>query len=128
MAATLAQDLLVPLVLFASSLPMFAIAWRVGQGDLRWLNGLDAARLPDPAAVARRLGWLLASVGFALWLGALGLYWAGDRQGPLAVVTVLLLVAVNGLGLALFIAARRARRDYLPPRDGRAAGGGNGRP
>jgi hypothetical protein len=107
-------DLLVPALLFASSLPMFATAWRVGRGDLHWLNGLDAARLRDPRVVATRMARLLAMVGIALVLGALGVYWAGDAEGRMLAVVVVLLLAVNGLGLVVFRAVSAARRDYVP--------------
>ncbi|AWV07790.1 hypothetical protein [Marilutibacter maris] len=108
-------DLLIPTILATSSLPMFAIAFRVGSGDLHWLNGLDARRLRDPQRVAARMARLLALVGVALLLGAAGMYWAGEQQSRLALVTIALLVAVNGLGVALLVAVRRARHDYLPP-------------
>ncbi len=108
------RDLLVPALLFAGSLPMFAIAWRIGRGDLHWVNGLDARRLRDPAAVARRLARLLSLVGIALVLGAAGLYAAGDDEGRMITVVLVLLLVVNGLGFALFRAASSARRDYLP--------------
>ncbi|GAB3337300.1 hypothetical protein [Marilutibacter aestuarii] len=122
-----ARDLLVPALLFAGSLPMFAIAWRIGHGDLHWVNGLDARRLRDPAAVARRLARLLALVGVALVLGAAGLYVAGDDEGRMIAVVLVLLLVVNGLGLALFRAAGAARRDYLPgPRPTSDAGAGDG--
>ena len=122
------RDLLIPALLFAGSLPMFAIAWRVGHGDLHWLNGLAPTRLRDPAALGRRLGWLLAAVGIALWLVALGLYWAGGDPGRLALVSIALLVAVNGWAVALFVAARRAGREQLPPPGRPGDGRGSPRP
>ncbi|MCF7221102.1 hypothetical protein [Marilutibacter chinensis] len=119
-------DLLVPTLLAAGSLPMFAIAYRVARGDLHWLNGLDAGRLRDPQRIAARMSRLLGLVGVALLLGAAGMYWAGGMQARVGAVTVGLLIAVNGLGVALVLAIRRARRDYLPP--GQRHGGGNGQP
>lgn len=107
-------DLLVPTILAVSSLPLFAIAYRVGCGDLHWLNGLDARRLRDPDAVARGMARRLALVGVSILLGALGMYWAGADQARIAIVAIVLLVAVNGLGIALVLAVQRARRDYLP--------------
>ncbi len=107
------RDLLIPVLLFAGSLPVFAIAWRIARGELHWVNGLDARRLADPRSVATRLSRQLATVGALLVLGAIGLYWAGGDGGRATTVVVVLLLAVNGMGFMLFRTASVARRGYL---------------
>ncbi|HZH43372.1 MAG TPA: hypothetical protein VEY50_04755 [Lysobacter sp.] len=110
------RELLLPMIFAASAAPLFVIAGMVSRGRLHLIAGLDAARVRDPDSLARRLATLLAAVGFSVMLGGVGLLWAGaDRDRMLAVVLAML-VAVNGLAIALFVAVARAKRDYRPPR------------
>jgi hypothetical protein len=105
------MDALVPTILVASSLPMFAIAWRVGRGDLQWLGGLDSRQLREPRRLATRASRLLGLAGLAVLLGGPGLYWADNDEGRIALVVLLMLFAVNGLAIALVLAVRAAGRD-----------------
>lgn len=106
---------LLPLIFAVSAAPLFVIAGMVSRGHLHLIAGLDTRTVRDPAALARRLSRLLAATGFAVLLGGAGLLWAGeDRTRQLAVVLGLL-VAVNGLAIAIAVAASRARRHSGPP-------------
>lgn len=114
---TSTQPLLLPAIIVVSGLPILIAAVLVARGHLHLLNGLDASRLRDPAAVAARFARLLALMAIAIFLSALGYYWAHGNDSRILWVTVALLVAVNGLAVALMLALARARRDYRQPRD-----------
>ncbi len=114
--------LFVPVLLLLSSVPMFVVAVLVARGNLHLLNGLDADRLRHPQAVATRMSRLLGLVGVVIVAAAFGMYWAGGNEVRVMVVTGLLLLLVNGLAMALFVAVAAARRDYLPPGQSRQGG------
>ncbi|MEI2428972.1 hypothetical protein RDV84_24285 [Lysobacter yananisis] len=109
--------LVLPLIMAVSGLPVLVAAVLVARGNLRLINGLDAARLRDPAAAAARFARLLALVAISMFLAALGFYWAHGDYNRILVVTVLLLVSVNGLAVTMLIALSRLKRDYRAPRD-----------
>ncbi|ALN56944.1 hypothetical protein [Lysobacter enzymogenes] len=109
--------LVLPLIMAVSGLPVLVAAVLVARGNLRLINGLDAARLRDPAAAAARFARLLALVAISMFLAALGFYWAHGDYNRILVVTVLLLVSVNGLAATMLIALSRLKRDYRAPRD-----------
>ncbi|WP_223621625.1 hypothetical protein [Lysobacter sp. ESA13C] len=115
------HDYLVPIAMAVSAVPILVSAVLVARGNLHLINGLDASRLPDPARTAAKLARLLATTGVAMLLGGAGFYWAGDNEGRIALVVVALLLAVNGLAVALILAIGAARRSY---RD--RPGGGEG--
>ncbi|MGN7920015.1 hypothetical protein [Lysobacter antibioticus] len=115
------HDYLVPIAMAVSAVPILVSAVLVARGNLHLINGLDASRLPDPARTAAKLARLLATTGVAMLLGGAGFYWAGDNEGRIALVVVALLLAVNGLAVALILAISAARRSY---RD--RPGGGEG--
>lgn len=102
---------LAPAVMALSAMPLFLIAGLVRGGRLHLVNGLDASRLRDPAALARRLWRLLAAVGFAMLAGAAGLVWADADGSRITAVVVALVIAVNGLAVALVLAVARAPRN-----------------
>ncbi|MEH6420276.1 hypothetical protein [Pseudomonas sp. CGJS7] len=116
MAAAL-HAFILPGAMVISAVPILVAAVLVARGNLHLVNGLDASRLRDPAATAARLARLLALVAIALLLSALGYYWAAGDQTRIIGVSVALLLAVNGLAVALIVAAAKARRDYrdAPP-------------
>ncbi|KRA20074.1 hypothetical protein [Lysobacter sp. Root604] len=116
------QALLLPAIIVISGLPILIAAVLVARGNLHLLNGLDASRLRDPAAAAARFARLLALMAIAIFVSALGYYWAHGNDGRMLWVTVALLVAVNGLAVALMLALARAKRDYRQPRDDERAG------
>ncbi len=86
------NDVLAPLILAASGLPALAIAAWSGR---------------DGSAHARGTGLRWALIALALFLGALGLYLAGGNRTAQYAVVALLLVAVNGLCVALLLHLRR---------------------
>lgn len=88
---TMDQNLLIPLIVAASSLPAF-LAARAFEQD------------------RRRLATLMRLVGLAIMAGALGLIWAGDDRSRLLAVAAGLAVAVNGLGLVVLWHILRRRR------------------
>ena len=104
-----------PAIMILSGLPALIAAVLVSRGNLHLINGLDATRLRDPAAVAARFARLLALVSIAIFASALGFYWAHGDDSRTLWVTVALLVAVNGLAVALLLAVARAKRDYRSP-------------
>ncbi|KRD39086.1 hypothetical protein ASE35_01550 [Lysobacter sp. Root916] len=116
------QALLLPAIIVISGLPILIAAVLVARGNLHLLNGLDASRLRDPAAAAARFARLLALMAIAIFVSALGYYWAHGNDGRMLWVTVALLVAVNGLAVALMLALARAKRDYRQPRDDERTG------
>lgn len=116
------QALLLPAIIVVSGLPILIAAVLVARGHLHLLNGLDASRLRDPAAAAARFARLLALMAIAIFVSALGYYWAHGDDGRTLWVTVALLVAVNGLAVALMLALARAKRDYRQPRDDERTG------
>ena len=110
------ERLLVPLVFAISAAPVFVIAGIVARGNLAMVNGLDASRVRDPQRLARTLSRLLAGVGFAMLAGGTALLWAdGDRDRVLW-ATVGMVLAVNGLAVALIVVVARAKRDYVDRR------------
>lgn len=110
-----AASLIAPLLIALTSLPILVVAAYVRRGHLHLINGLDASRVPDPHALARRLSLLLVGVGLAMLAAAVGLYWAtGNESRGLLVVTAMIVV-VNALGIALVVAVVRARRGYREP-------------
>ncbi|SDY45771.1 hypothetical protein SAMN04487939_102230 [Lysobacter sp. yr284] len=114
--------LVLPLIMAVSGLPVLVAAVLVARGNLHLINGLDASRLRDPAAVAARFARLLALVAISMFLAALGFYWAHGDYNRVLVVTVLLLVSVNGLAVTMLVALSRLKRDYRAPRDDPRAG------
>ncbi|QWP76186.1 hypothetical protein J5226_21770 [Lysobacter sp. K5869] len=114
--------LALPLILAISGVPVLVAAVLVARGNLHLINGLDASRLRDPAAAAARFGRLLALVAISMFLAALGFYWAHGDYNRILVVTVLLLVSVNGLAVVMLVALSRLKRDYRAPRDDQRAG------
>lgn len=106
------HDSLVPLAMAVSAVPILVSAVLVARGNLHLINGLDASRLPDPARTAAKLARLLTATGAAMLLGGAGFYWAGADESRIAVVVVALLLAVNGLAVALILAIGAARRSY----------------
>ena len=109
-----------PAAMALSAVPIFLIAGLVRGGRLHLVNGLDARRVRDPERLARRLGLLLAAVGFSMLLGATGLIWANGVEGRVVAVVAGLLLAVNGLAIALILTVARARREDGGPRSGPA--------
>ncbi len=101
---------LAPAAMALSAMPIFLIAGLVRGGRLHLVNGLDARRVRDPHRLARRLGLLLAAVGASMLLGAAGLVWANGVEGRVVAVVAGLLLAVNGLAVALILTIARARR------------------
>lgn len=85
-------DATVPLIVAASSLPAFLVAWLL--------------RRDRP-----RLARLMALAGMAIAGGALGLAWAGDDPARVLAVVIAMAVAVNGLGLIILTDALRRRGD-----------------
>jgi hypothetical protein len=85
----------VPVVVAASGLPAVAIA--------AWL-----AR--SASALQRALALRMALVGLAILCGALGLYWAAGDPGRTRLVALAMVVAVNALGISMFLRARREAR------------------
>ena len=112
------DDFILPAAMVITAMPILVCAVLVARGNLRLLNGLDAQRLRDPDAVAARIERLLALTATAMLLAALGYYWARGDQGRITGVTVVLLVAVNGLAVLLLRAVAAARRSYREPGDG----------
>lgn len=89
----MAQTLLIPLIVAASSVPAF-LAARAFSSD------------------RPRLATLMRLVGLAILAGALGLAWAGDDGSRQLAVAVGVALAVNGLGVfVLWDILRRRRRD-----------------
>lgn len=100
---------LLPLIFAVSAAPLFVIAGMVSRGHLNLIAGLDARTVRDPAALARRLSRLLAATGFAVLLGGAGMLWAGEDRARQLLVVLAMLVAVNGLGIAIVTTVARAR-------------------
>lgn len=82
----------VPLLVACSGLPAIALA--------AWL-----ARSPLP--LRRGLALRMALVGIAILIGALGLHWAGAETARVRGVAIVLLLAVNALGISMLVHARR---------------------
>ncbi|MFQ6311017.1 hypothetical protein [Lysobacter capsici] len=110
--STTTHALMLPAIMLISAVPTLVAAVLVARGNLHLVNGLDASRLRDPAATAARLSRLLALIAIAILLAAPGYYWAAGNDSRTTGVTVALLVAVNGLVVALMLAVAKARRDY----------------
>lgn len=108
------NDYVAPFALALSGLSIVISSVLIARGRLGLIQGLNAARLRDPLAVAAKFARLLALTGIALLFGGLGLYWAGSEPARLWLVIVPLLIAVNGLGVAMIFAVRAARRGYRP--------------
>ncbi|MEI2454489.1 hypothetical protein ABU614_13920 [Lysobacter firmicutimachus] len=106
------DDFILPGAMVVTALPILVCAVLVARGQLHLVNGLDAARLRDPDAVAARIARLLALTAMAMLFAALGYYWANGEQSRTAGVTIALLVAVNGLAVLLIRAVAAARRSY----------------
>ena len=86
------MDAWVPLLVAATGLPAVAIA--------AWL-----ARSPQP--LQRSLALHMALVGLAIFMGALGLYWAAGDPGRIQAVVLAMVLAVNGLGVSMVLRLRR---------------------
>ena len=87
------DELFIPLIVAASSLPAFLAARAFAR---------DRARLAT----------LMRMVGMAILAGAVGLAWAGGDQARTLAVAIGLALAVNGLGLfVLWDVMRRRRRN-----------------
>lgn len=110
--STNTHALMLPAIMLISAVPTLVAAVLVARGNLHLVNGLDASRLRDPAATAARLSRLLALIAIAILLAAPGYYWATGNDSRTTGVTVALLIAVNGLVVALMLAVAKARRDY----------------
>lgn len=110
--STTTHALMLPAIMLVSAVPTLVAAVLVARGNLHLVNGLDASRLRDPAATAARLSRLLALIAIAILLAAPGYYWAAGNDSRTTGVTVALLIAVNGLVVALMLAVAKARRDY----------------
>jgi hypothetical protein len=82
-----------PLLVAIGAMPALGIA--------AWYARAAADRL----ARAIALHWAL--IALAMFLGAAGLHWAGGDPRSVAAVAVLMLVAVNALGLSLLVRLRR---------------------
>lgn len=104
--------LVVPGVMVISALPVLVAAVLVARGNLQLINGLDPARLRDPFAAAAKFSRLLALVAISMFIAALGYYWAHGNQNHMLIVTVLLLIAVNGLAVTMMFALAALKRDY----------------
>jgi hypothetical protein len=103
------QDLIVPVLIALTAMPLFVAAGYVARGHLHLVNGLDPARVRDPRGLARRLARLLAAAGFAMVGGAAAMVWAGGEPTRVTAVAVALVVVVNLIALALIITVARAR-------------------
>ncbi|ALN86826.1 hypothetical protein IEQ11_16505 [Lysobacter capsici] len=123
--STTTHALMLPAIMLISAVPTLVAAVLVARGNLHLVNGLDASRLRDPAATAARLSRLLALIAIAILLAAPGYYWAAGNDSRTTGVTVALLIAVNGLVVALMLAVAKARRDYRD-RDARRNDTANG--
>lgn len=89
------MDLFAPLLVAIGGMPALGIA--------AWY-----ARVANPLARIVALHW--AMIALCMFLGALGLYWAGAQQGRIATVAVLMVVAVNALALSMILRLRRGDR------------------
>lgn len=116
------NEFVLPAIMLISAAPILVAAVLVARGNLQLINGLDASRLRDPAAAASRFGKLLAMVAIAMLLAALGFYWAHGDQSRTMGVTIALLVAVNGVAVAMMLALAKFKRDYRAPRDDQRTG------
>jgi hypothetical protein len=83
-------DTAVPLIVAASSLPAFLVAWLL--------------RRDRP-----RMSRLMTLVGVAIAGGALGLAWAGEDEARVLAVVIAMAIAVNGLGVMILVDAIRRR-------------------
>ena len=92
----------VPLVLAISSLPAFIAAALIRRSASATRPG--GGRSGGPA-----LARLMLLVGVAILAGAAGLLWAGDNETRRLAVIVAMVLAVNGLGLALIFSLGRKR-------------------
>lgn len=116
------HEFLLPAVMLISGLPILVAAVLVARGHLQLINGLDPSRLRDPAAAASRFSKQLALVAISMFLAALGFYWGHGDQTRTMWVTIALLVAVNGVAVAMIVTMARLKRDYLAPRDDQRTG------
>ncbi len=86
------MDAWVPLVVACSGLPAVGIA--------AWL-----ARSPQP--LQRSLALHMALVGLAILAGALAMYWTGGDRGATRAVAIVMVLAVNALGVSMILRVRR---------------------
>ncbi|MGH8080536.1 MAG: hypothetical protein ACREP7_08180 [Lysobacter sp.] len=110
--STPANAFIVPGVMVISAIPVLVAAVLVARGNLHLINGLDASRLRDPDAAASRFGRLLAAMAISMFAAALGYYWAHGNPTHMMIVTVLLLIAVNGVAVVMILALAALMRDY----------------
>lgn len=85
------NDLFLPLIVAASSVPAFLAAHAFARDRTR-------------------LATLMRLVGMAILAGAASLAWAGDDQARVFTVAIGLALAVNGLGLFVLWDVMRRRR------------------
>lgn len=90
------MDALGPLLIAFTALPALGIAaWQARAAGV------------DPKARGLALRW--AGIALAMFAGAIGLYFAGDRGGA-TTIAVLMVVAVNALLVSMLLHLRRGRR------------------
>ena len=106
----MASHHLIALVFAVLSLPAFVTARWLGPGrvplagDSGGMTALDKARLDD------RLARLMRMIGVAMLLTGAGLAVVGDDQRRVAMLVVVMVVAVHGIGIAMLLAVLAARR------------------
>lgn len=89
------DHLLAPFIIALTGFPALIAAFWVGR---------DAS----PAGRGQALHW--AAIALSLFLGALGLYWAGGQQARVYAVAGLLFVTVNALAISMLVRLRRISR------------------
>ncbi|MBA3929140.1 hypothetical protein J2X02_001947 [Pseudoxanthomonas japonensis] len=83
---------LVPLILAVSGLPSLLIgAW--------------VSRAPDHRSRGMALHWVL--IGLTIQAGAVGTYWAADRDGWVHGIVIAMVVLVNALIVSMVLQLRR---------------------
>ncbi|TDK25966.1 hypothetical protein E2F46_04995 [Luteimonas aestuarii] len=90
------MDALAPLLVAIGAMPALGIA--------AWYMRAAA----DPLAHRIALHWAL--IALSMFVGAAGLYWAGNDQSRVAAVAILMVVAVNALAVSMILQMRRRDR------------------
>lgn len=98
------------------ALPSFVFARWLSQGRLP-LAGDSGMTVRDKALLDSRLGRLMRMIGLAMIATALGVALWGDDERRLAIISVVMVLAVNGLAAASIWTVSSAKR---------RAGGGRG--
>lgn len=88
------EQVIVPLIVALSGLPALAVA--------AWTGGNDS-----PLARGTGLRWAL--IALSIFLGAVGLYWAGEDRVRTYAVVIAMLVAVNAIAVSLVLHLRRGQ-------------------